>query len=214
MASDESAAATGASGQTPASAPDQPVQRAQLSANHLLAASSGSMPSMSTYMANWAMSRLVKFIFWTATYAVGHLSGKPDHTPSLRYPSFGLPQSWVVSGLRPHEASVRHSSANSGNSMNLPSYMASTKFGVQLKITTGSWFAEAASSAAHKAPAVPAFSTMKSISRPSTRSWSPFNQSTGPPRKRPLPPESGVANISAQALSASQSGRPGQTSST
>ena len=45
------------------SAPVQPVQRAQFSASHKAAASSGSMPSMSTYIANWAMSRFVKFIF-------------------------------------------------------------------------------------------------------------------------------------------------------
>jgi len=63
IASDESAAAAGASGQTLASALAHPVQRAQLSASHKAAASSGSMPSMSTYMANWAMSRFEKFIF-------------------------------------------------------------------------------------------------------------------------------------------------------
>ncbi|GIT00110.1 MAG: hypothetical protein CM1200mP26_18220 [Acidimicrobiales bacterium] len=166
MASVESGAAASASGQALESAPVHPVQRPQLSANHLLAASSGSMPSMSTYMANWAMSKLVKFIFWTAAYAVGHLSGKPDHTPNLRYPSFGFPQSCVVSGLIPHSGSVLQPSPYSGNSMNLPSYMASMKFGVQLNNTTGSWLAEAVSRAAHKAPAVPAFSTMKFMPRP------------------------------------------------
>ena len=57
---------------------------ASLSASHLSAASSGSMPSMSASLAMTAMSRLVKFILRTISYAPGCDSGKPFQTPILR----------------------------------------------------------------------------------------------------------------------------------
>ena len=98
--------------------------------------------------------------------------------------------------------------------MNLPSWIASMKLGVQLNSTMGAWRWEADASSAHSAEAEPALTTTKSMPRASTRSWSFLSQSTGPARKRPLGLVSGVANISAHLFSACQSGRPGQSSST
>ena len=62
----------------------QAFHMASLSASHLSAASSGSMPSVSASLAMTAMSRLVKFILRTISYAPGWDSGKPFQTPILR----------------------------------------------------------------------------------------------------------------------------------